>query len=166
MAEEEDDEDLNVGPILSAALFVLLTVFGVTVGAVVGQQVMGDGFKKSEAAAEEEDKDASDAPPVQPLYDGETKLVRLAPVVTNLASPTEIWIRVEAAVVLDAEVPDPDVLASQISEDVMAFLRTVSLPELQGASGLLHLKEDLNDRAIIRGDAAVRELILEGLVVQ
>ena len=40
------------------------------------------------------------------------------------------------------------------------------MPQLEGVRGLQYLREDLNERAILRSDGKVRELIVEGLVVQ
>ena len=45
-------------------------------------------------------------------------------------------------------------------------MRTLTLAQIAGASGLQHLREDLNERAAIRSDGRVRELILQTLVVQ
>jgi flagellar protein FliL len=42
----------------------------------------------------------------------------------------------------------------------------VTLAEIGGASGLQHLREDLTERAVIRSQGHVHELILQTLVVQ
>ena len=46
-------------------------------------------------------------------------------------------------------------LAAAIAEDIVAYLRTVPLAQLEGPSGFLHLREDLNDRARIRSGGKV-----------
>jgi flagellar FliL protein len=45
-------------------------------------------------------------------------------------------------------------------------MRTLSEAQIGGASGLQHLREDLNERAAIRSGGLVRELIIQTLVVQ
>jgi len=91
----------------------------------------------------------------------------LPPIVTTLAEPKAVWIRLETAIVLDrAALPDADKLTREITGDVLAFVRTLSLPQLPGASGLHHLREDLNERAAIRSKGRVREVIVQGLVLQ
>ncbi len=40
------------------------------------------------------------------------------------------------------------------------------MAQVEGASGLQHLREDLNERAVLRSKGAIRELIVESLVVQ
>jgi flagellar FliL protein len=90
----------------------------------------------------------------------------LSRIVTNLASPERTWIRLEASIVVDAEDADAKTLAAAITEDTVAYLRTLSLPLLQGASGLLHLRADLNDRARIRSGGKVQDVIVHTLLVE
>jgi flagellar FliL protein len=59
-----------------------------------------------------------------------------------------------------------DALAREIGADVMAYARSLSLAQIQGASGLYHLREDLSERAQIRGAGKVHEIIIQSLVVQ
>ena len=63
-------------------------------------------------------------------------------------------------------VQKPDVLAAEIAEDLLGFMRTLSLAQISGASGLQHLREDLSERASTRSGGLVRELIVQTLVVQ
>ncbi len=91
----------------------------------------------------------------------------LPPVTTNLASPPNTWIRMEtSAVIVEDLGPEGQVLMNRLSEDIVAYLRTVPLEHLEGASGFQHLRDDLNDRVRIRSQGKVRELLVEALVVQ
>jgi flagellar protein FliL len=91
----------------------------------------------------------------------------LPPIVTNIGQTSDTWVRLQAAIVFDpASVEKPDVMAAEISADILGFLQTLSILQLSGPSGLQHLREDLNDRAIVRSDGRVRELVIESLVVQ
>jgi flagellar FliL protein len=96
------------------------------------------------------------------------KLRSLAPVITNLADTPNVWLRLEVAVLFDASMKDLDVdaMAREFGEDVMAFARTLSLAQIQGASGLYHLREDLTERAQIRSAGKIREVMIHSLVVQ
>ncbi len=55
---------------------------------------------------------------------------------------------------------------AEIKADIIAYLRTLSTAQIEGASGLQHLREDLNERVSLRTKGAIRELIVEALVVQ
>jgi flagellar FliL protein len=94
-------------------------------------------------------------------------LFDMPPIVTNLGSPQEIWIRLEASIVFDAKaLPRPDVMAEEIAGDELAYLRTLTLSQLEGPIGLQNIRQDLNERAAIRSGGKVSELIIRTLVVQ
>ena len=94
-------------------------------------------------------------------------LFDLTPIVTNLGSPTDTWIRLEASFLFDPKTtPHPDALGAQIGDDILAFLRTTSLSQIQGVAGLQNLRLDLNERAAIRSKGTVKELVIRSLVIQ
>jgi flagellar FliL protein len=91
----------------------------------------------------------------------------LAPVVTNLAAPSDVWVRVEGALVFEGRtLPHGEALAGQIAGDILAFMRTQTLQQIQGVAGLQHLRQDLNERVATRAQGQVREFIIKSLVVQ
>ncbi|MEI9899721.1 MAG: flagellar basal body-associated FliL family protein [Hyphomicrobium sp.] len=94
------------------------------------------------------------------------KLRPLTPIVTNLAEAPPVWIRLEASLVFDEVPADAEALMARISEDIVGFLRTLSLKQIEGATGFQYLSEDLNERVRARSDGAVRELIIQGLIVE
>ena len=87
---------------------------------------------------------------------------------TNLAVPNaSSWVRLQAAIVFDkADAPQIDLLGAKLGEDILAALRTMTMEQLQGETGLELLREDLNERASIRSDGHIKELIIEMLVIQ
>jgi len=94
-------------------------------------------------------------------------LVDLPPIVTNLGSPTDVWVRVEASIVVDAKPSErADVLAAEIATDELAYLRTLSIAQLEGPIGLENIRQDLTDRAVVRSKGKVSEFILKTLVLQ
>ena len=59
----------------------------------------------------------------------------LAPVVTNLAAPSDVWVRVEGSLVFEGKsLPHGEELAGQIAGDMLAFLRTQTLQQIQGVA--------------------------------
>jgi flagellar protein FliL len=96
-----------------------------------------------------------------------SRLLDLPPIVTNLGSPQETWIRLEASLLLDPKAPPPPApLGAQIADDILAFLRTTSLSQIQGPAGLQSLRDDLNERVAIRSGGIAKELVIRTLVVQ
>jgi flagellar FliL protein len=91
----------------------------------------------------------------------------LPPIVTNLANPDRAWIRLEASLVMEGDqTAEVNVLAGQVADDLLAFLRTVSLSQVEGASGFQHLRDDLNERVRIRSSGKVRDLVVQTLLIE
>jgi flagellar FliL protein len=93
-------------------------------------------------------------------------LKTMTPIVTNLAGSPPVWIRLEASLVFHDNPKDADALAARISEDIVGFLRTVSVAQIEGAIGFQHLSEDLNDRVRVRSNGRVQELVIQGLIIE
>jgi flagellar FliL protein len=91
-------------------------------------------------------------------------VIPLASITTNLAAPEQVWIRLEASVVLDE--PQPPELIETIHQDLLAYLRTVKLHQVEGASGFQHLKADLEERAKIRSDGHVKQFLIRTLLFE
>jgi flagellar FliL protein len=141
------------------AMFIL-TLIPAAAGAFFGMQTVS--IVKD---AQQEKK--TDPPKVDPAYTGTMSVKELPDILTDLADPDRAMIRIQAAILFDSkDVANPDVLTHEISDDIQSFLATTSSSQFEGASGLQHLREDLNDRAKTRSDGKVRELIVESLVVQ
>jgi flagellar protein FliL len=102
------------------------------------------------------------APPAQP-----STILDLAPIVTNLGAPQDTWVRLEGSIIFDPRtLPHPEAVAGRIGDDILAYLRTVSLRQLEGPIGLENIRQDLNERAAIRSDGKVRAFVIRTLVVQ
>ncbi len=152
----------------NAIVFVVAGLIAAGVGAFQGLQ--------SKAPAEAAKPDAARVvgkPGVTPAEDRkfapivEMGTLDLAPVVTNLAAPPDIWVRVEGTLLFEGKtLPHGEALAGQIAGDILAFMRTQTLQQIQGVAGLQHLRQDLNERVTTRSDGHVREFIIKSLVVQ
>jgi flagellar protein FliL len=91
----------------------------------------------------------------------------LKPIITNLVAPPGAWVRLEAALVFNAPVSAQDEpRIAEVANDTLAFLRTLSASQLQGASGLQNLREDLLERAALRTDGKISDVAIETLVIQ
>ena len=94
-------------------------------------------------------------------------MIDMPPIVTNIANPADTWVRLEASIVFDPKaLPHPDVVAAEIATDELAYLRTVSVADLQGPIGLENIRQDLRDRAWVRSGGKVTDLLLKTLVLQ
>jgi flagellar FliL protein len=94
-------------------------------------------------------------------------IIDLPPIVTNLGAPPDTWIRLEGSIIFDPKsLSHPEAVAGQIGDDVLAYLRTVSLHQLEGPVGLENIRQDLSERAATRSGGKVRGFVIRTLVVQ
>lgn len=178
----EDGGKSSAGGIVSLILLTLLAggagaAHGLQVFKVVHVPVSPEGATAAAAkatAAQAPPAQAPAAPAAAPAPGAEpvklpSKIVvkDLPHVLTNVAMPPESWIRLEAAIIYDqADVANANVLAGEISNDLLAFLRSLSLREIQGPEGLAYLRQDMKDRVALRSDGKVKDLVIQTLVVQ
>ena len=138
-----------------------LTVLAVVIGGLLGTQLAARLKSVEQAHAKGVEGGAA------PRYGADAGVLDLPPVITNLAEPSTAWVRLQTAIVYDKkDVAKPKMLAATITGDILAYMKTVTLAQIGGASELEHLREDLNERASIRSKGRVRELIIQTLVVQ
>jgi flagellar FliL protein len=133
---------------------------------VIMSACAGAAFEASRAGAPSGPSRATEssgvAQPTQP-----STIVDLPPIVTNLGAPQDTWVRLEGSIIFDSgALPHPDAVAGRIGDDILAYLRTVSLRQLEGPIGLENIRQDLNERAAIRSDGKVRAFVIRTLVVQ
>lgn len=91
-------------------------------------------------------------------------ILQLEPITTNLAYPTENWIRLELALAFNGPPDAP--MAEQIHQDLAAYLRTVSLQQIQGPRGFQYLKDDIEERVDLRSEGRVTNVIFRTFVIQ
>lgn len=110
--------------------------------------------QQKQAAAEQKEKISTPA----------NGVVDLEPVTTNLAYPSDTWVRLEVSLLFRGE---PDVkIAETIDQDLLAYLRTVSLQEISGPRGFQNMRRDLEERARLRSKGAVEKLMVRTFVIQ
>lgn len=153
----------KLGVILALSVLTLLAAAG---GGGLGIQLASTVEKAVVEKAKEQEAAEPEKPPLR-YSNPEMMMESLKPIVSNLAAPSSTFVRIEASIIYkNGSLPNPQIAAAQIREDVMAYLRTIPLSQLEGPSGLIHLREDLNERARMRSEGHVEELVIETLVVQ
>lgn len=137
-----------------------LTVLAAVGGGLVGKMIVAKLHAVPAAPASTES--AKPSP-----YAGDMVVQEIPPLVVNLVDPPETRVRLQVAIVFSKKAVEmPSVLVARINDDFVGFMKTLSIGQLQGASGLQALREDLNERAATRSDGKIREVVIETLVVQ
>jgi flagellar FliL protein len=91
-------------------------------------------------------------------------VVLLDPITSNLAYPSDNRIRLEVALMFKG-VPDVT-LAEEIHQDILAYMRTVSLQQVQGPRGFQYLREDLQERVDLRSEGRVTNVMFRTFVIE
>src|SRR5690606_17226623 len=150
--------------VVQLAVLLLLTLAAVGTGWFTGQFLQGQ-KPTAESAGEDAAGDApmdeaqAEAPPPQPLH-----VYKLETITTNLADPTDVWVRLEVGLVFKDQ-PDPR-LAELVHQDLLAYLRTVKSKQIEGPSGFQHLKSDLDERAQIRSEGRIKQVLVRTLLFE
>ena len=139
---------------------ISLTEFAVVV--LIGAAI-GAAFE----AARPEPATAANPIPASPPLAAPSSIYDLPPIVTNLATPQDTWIRLEGSIVFDPRLmPHPETTAAKLGDDILAYLRTLTLKQLEGPIGLEDLRQDLSERAATRTGGKAHEFVIRTLVVQ
>jgi len=160
----------QVQPRKGPSLVIQLAMLAVMTGAAVGMGWVSGGYLKQgekpsavPAAPENAGTSEKAAEGAKPAPGGPT-VVQLAPMTTNLASPSEIWIRLEASVLYDA--PQPPEMTEQVQQDLLAFIRTLKMHQIEGASGYQHLRADLDERAALRSGGHAKQVLIRTMLLE
>lgn len=118
--------------------------------------------EQAKAAAAAEGKKAGEGLPM--LANAENGVVQLEPITTNLSFPTDRWIRLEVAL-LFKDKPD-EKTAEAVHQNILAYLRTVTLQQIEGPRGFQYLKEDLEERADLISEGRVSRMLFRTFVIE
>jgi flagellar protein FliL len=91
-------------------------------------------------------------------------VVLLEPITTNLAYPSDNWVRLEVALAFNG--PPELTLAESVHQDIMAYLRTVSLQQIEGPRGFQYLRDDIQERAALRSQGKVARVMFRTFVIE
>ena len=153
------------GPSLVIQLAMLLVMTGAAVGmGWVSGGYLKQGEKPAPVPAAPENAGTAQKPAEAGKLTTGPTLVQLQPITTNLASPSEVWIRLEASLLYDT--PQPPEMTEQIHQDLMAYVRTLKLHQIEGASGYQHLKADLDERAALRSGGHAKQVLVRTMLLE
>jgi flagellar protein FliL len=157
------------GLVVQLGLLVALTAAAAGMGWLSGgfldggKPASGKAAESHAPASEGHGEDAAEGGHGDAAAAGET-VIDLPAITTNIAAPRDVWVRMEVSIVLDE--PQPAELPNLILQDLLAYIRTVKMHEIEGASGLRHLKENLDERAAIRSDGHATQVLIRTLLFE
>ena len=167
MAETEEgatEEKKKPSLVITIAIVAGLTLIAAGGGWLVGNMIAPprpEPVAEASAAEGEHGGDAEEVPHISTEAHG---VVALEPITSNLAYPSENLVRMEVALMFK-DVPDV-ALAEAIHQDIVAYMRTVSLQQVQGPRGFQYLREDLQERVDLRSEGRVTNIMFRTFVIE
>lgn len=125
-------------------------------GKAAGANGGAHGAAHDDANAQEAEATPPQPPPVA---------VTLPPVVTNLAGGAR-WVRMELSVLLPQELAGSTVLIGEMTEDVLAYLRTVAPAALDSPMRYQLLREEIEEAVSVRSDGKAQGILIRSMVVE
>jgi flagellar FliL protein len=151
-----------------AALTVLGGGGGWLVGSLIAPRIKtAQDEQKAEQAAEAkkpEDGKKGDEAGLPHIATAANGIVQLEPITSNLAYPSENWVRLEVALMFNG--PPDAKLAEDIHQDIMAYIRTVSLQQIEGPRGFQYLRDDIQERVDLRSEGRVSKVMFRTFVIE
>jgi flagellar protein FliL len=95
-----------------------------------------------------------------------TKTLLLPPILTVIANPRNTWLRIEIALLVAADERGIEAQLGQLGDDMLSYLRTIEVSQIEGPSGLRFLKDDLLERAKTRTNGQVQDVVISALVLE
>lgn len=164
MAEEKNGKRAGDAPAGGGGLLpslLVVTLIAAAMGAGSAALMME---KKHEPAAAE--NAAEPAHGAHGKAGAPESILNLPPIVTNLETPRSTWVRLEATLTFAAPTEKAEDLGAQVAGDILAYMRTMTLAQLEGPTGLQNLREDLRERAATRSKGKVSDVVIRALVTQ
>ena len=171
--DDQGTEKKKSSPVITIAVIAVLSLLAGGGGWLVGNMLAptpAEEVAKAEPAAAAAEAghggggkgaEGQEVPHISTPANG---IVLLDPITSNLAYPSDNRVRLEVALMFkDA----PDVaLAEEIHQDIMAYMRTVSLQQVQGPRGFQYLREDLQERVDLRSEGRVTNVMFRTFVIE
>ena len=157
-AVEETPQPKGPSLVVQVAVLLVLTAAAVGAGWLAGQHL--NSTQRAPAPKPATEETAEPAPGAV----AQSSLYPLPAVTTNLAGNGETWVRMELVLVFEGEADAA--IAEFVHQDILAYLRTIKLHQVEGASGFQHLKSDLEERAQIRTEGRVKSILIRTLLFE
>lgn len=169
--EEQATEKKKPSLVVTIAAVAVLTLLAAGGGWLVGNMLAPPPAEKpaaevakAEGGKEGKEGKEGEGAEIPHISTQENGIVLLDPITSNLAYPSDNRVRLEVALMFKGA---PDVkLAEEIHQDIMAYMRTVSLQQVQGPRGFQYLREDLQERVDLRSEGRVTNVMFRTFVIE
>lgn len=148
----------TAGFLISILLAILIGLGGGAAFGYLGG--VGDPASPAKAAA------AESSAPSAGRFPNDALEIQVPAIIVQLKGEPKTNVRLDLSIIAAHGTAKSGTLKSEIREDVIAFLEGLNVADIQGVRGFQNLREQLDDRAKIRGRGAVLGLLIGGLILE
>jgi flagellar FliL protein len=165
MAKKDKTQDQQTGGGTGGFLMsaIVALVLGAGGGGGFGYFLMPDAAPSNSSPHNE--APASAAPTAGRFPDDAIELA-VPSIITDLDSNSKFRARLDVSIIVAHGTSETTTLLGEVREDVIAYLKGLTLDDIQGVRGFQNLREQLDDRARVRGRGAILGLLIGGLVLE
>lgn len=140
-------------------------LLGVGGGAAFGYFALPTGM--GQTAVEEMNPSApATQPPTSGRFPADALEIPIPSIIVDLSGEPKSRARLDISVIAVHGTSESSLLKNEIREDVIAYVKGLTVSDIQGVRGFQNLREQLEDRARIRGRGSVLGLLIGGFVVE
>lgn len=116
----------------------------------------------------EDVKPASVAPetPSAGRFPSDALEIAIPSIIVDLSGEPQSRVRLDVSIVAVHGTSESSLLKNEVREDIISYLKGLTVADIQGVRGLQNLREQLEDRARIRGRGTVLGLLIGGFVLE
>lgn len=161
--KQNDDSAAGSGTAGFVKSIFLAILIGVGGGGAFGYfSGIAEPTSPAKTAAERADASA----PSSGRFPNDALEIQVPAIIVQLKGEPTTNVRLDLSIIAAHGTAESGTLKSEIREDVIAFLEGLNVADIQGVRGFQNLREQLDDRAKIRGRGAVLGLLIGGLILE
>jgi flagellar protein FliL len=154
---------------MSTAVFVKAALVALLLGAVgggaFGYFVMPSGSATAAKEVPEAGEPKASSSPTG-RFPNDALEIQIPSIIVDLDGEPRKKIRLDLSLIAAHGTSQTGTLKNEVREDVIAYLKGLKMADIQGVRGFQNLREQLDDRAKIRGRGAILGLLIGGLVIE
>jgi len=104
--------------------------------------------------------------PAPGRFPSDAREIPIPPIIVDLKGEPTSRIRLDLSIIAVHGTAETGVLKDEVREDVIAYLEGLTIADIQNARGFQNLREQLDDRAKIRGRGAILGILIGGFLVE
>lgn len=167
LAKRDDGAPASAGGTGDVMKAMVAAIFlGVGGGAAFGYLAVPEAAPEKLVAAAAIESENEKMPLKNGRFPRDAIEISIPSIIVDLKGEPKTRVRLDVSIVAAHGTSDAGPLKGEVREDVISYLKGLTVGEIQGVRGFQNLREQLDDRAKVRGRGAILGLLIGGLVIE